>query len=203
MSEHEQTTLDETWGEMTLRRCEQCGELSADVGRTASLCGSCRIIRKRTDARERHRRTIPELRCIDCGALLQPRLGDHGGGPHPRRCTEHAADHERRRRARKEELRRYRRHGIDEATYVALLEAQAGGCAICSTDTPDSAGRSWHIDHDHRCCPGAYSCGLCVRGLLCGSCNQGIGYFQDDPVLLSLAITYLQAGPFHALKAAA
>jgi hypothetical protein len=81
---------------------------------------------------------------------------------------------------------------MSEARYLKMLGAQNGVCAICGTDTPDAAGRSWHIDHDHDCCPGQYSCGKCVRGLLCGACNQGVGYFRDDVALMKKAINYLQ-----------
>lgn len=27
-------------------------------------------------------------------------------------------------------------------------------------------------DHDHECCPGARSCGVCVRGIVCYDCNN-------------------------------
>ena len=67
-------------------------------------------------------------------------------------------------------------------------------CGVCQT--PDSGARDFHIDHDHACCPGGMTqkCGSCVRGLLCGSCNHGLGNFRDDVALLSAAIAYLQQG---------
>lgn len=34
------------------------------------------------------------------------------------------------------------------------------------------------IDHDHSCCPGATSCGECIRGILCGGCNTAFGRLE-------------------------
>lgn len=31
--------------------------------------------------------------------------------------------------------------------------------------------RAAMVDHDHDCCPGGWSCGRCVRGLICSECN--------------------------------
>jgi hypothetical protein len=52
--------------------------------------------------------------------------------------------------------------------YRAMLVNQDGVCAIC--------GRGHilgplFIDHDHACCNKKWTCGKCVRGLLCGDCN--------------------------------
>lgn len=80
------------------------------------------------------------------------------------------------------------RYGITFEQYDAMLNAQNGGCAICG-DVPKL--KSLHIDHDHSCCPGKRSCGKCIRGLLCGSCNWGIAYLKDSPLILRQAENYL------------
>lgn len=66
-----------------------------------------------------------------------------------------------------------------------LSELISEGCDLCGDDT------RLFIDHDHACCPGAKSCGKCVRGAICQHCNTGLGYFRDDPRILMAAIKYL------------
>ena len=70
------------------------------------------------------------------------------------------------------------------------LLAVRGGCACCGTAVPKS-DRGWHVDHDHKCCPGERSCGLCVRGVLCATCNVALGVVNDDVELLRALIEYL------------
>lgn len=89
---------------------------------------------------------------------------------------------------------RMRKFGLDAETYDALLLAQGGCCAICLS--PDSGPRGWHVDHDHDCCPHSrtsfVTCGQCVRGLLCHSCNLAIGGMKDDPTRLRAAADYIE-----------
>jgi hypothetical protein len=78
----------------------------------------------------------------------------------------------------------YRRtFGISADEFDAMLEAQGGGCAICGV-RPDREA-SLHVDHCH--VSGK------VRGILCISCNQGLGQYREDPALLERAAAYLRA----------
>jgi len=71
-------------------------------------------------------------------------------------------------RDRKREWGATRRHGITRLIRDWMYESQDGRCAGCGTPSPDSA---LDVDHDHACCLREFSCGACVRGLLCASCN--------------------------------
>lgn len=82
------------------------------------------------------------------------------------------------------------KYGITAERHAELLEAQGGGCGICGTTEPGGRG-SFHVDHDHACCPGIRSCGTCIRGLLCAACNTALGGFKDDPKRLLAAVAYL------------
>src|SRR6185437_1040200 len=73
-----------------------------------------------------------------------------------------------------------------------ILEEQDGACAICGEDEPTKKG--WAVDHDHGCCPGAVTCGNCIRGILCSRCNQALGLFRDDQRVLRSALRYLEEG---------
>lgn len=81
-----------------------------------------------------------------------------------------------------------KRYGLSVEDYDRILEAQGGLCAICGQAEAMKRGdTTWElsVDHDHE--TGA------VRGLLCYSCNQGVGRFRDDPHLLRMAAQYLEA----------
>jgi hypothetical protein len=79
------------------------------------------------------------------------------------------------------------RYGLTMDEYVSLAEAQGGRCAICRQPEThrDRSGsvQPLGVDHDHRTGK--------VRGLLCHSCNTALGYFRDDPALLTAAAEYV------------
>lgn len=87
---------------------------------------------------------------------------------------------EAKRRARNADLKRF--YGITLAEYEALAEAQGWRCAICR----QTSERTLHVDHDHRTGQ--------VRGLLCGTCNRGMGMLGDDAALLQRAADYVRNG---------
>jgi hypothetical protein len=92
------------------------------------------------------------------------------------------ANNARPERKRKQRDLYYRRtFGVSAARFDEILASQGGGCAICGV-TPDRAA-SLHLDHCHE--------RNLIRGILCVSCNQGLGQFRDDPGLLARAAAYL------------
>jgi hypothetical protein len=77
---------------------------------------------------------------------------------------------------------RCRRFGITPGAYLLLLLRQGKVCAICESD--DWGHKGPMIDHCH-------SSGR-VRGVLCHSCNVGIGHLRDNPATLRSAAAYLE-----------
>lgn len=77
-----------------------------------------------------------------------------------------------------------KRFGITPEQYNQMVIEQTGRCAICKTMDPGHGYAHFPIDHDH-------ATGK-VRGLLCGLCNRGLGFFRDDIEALYAAIEYLR-----------
>ena len=70
------------------------------------------------------------------------------------------------------------KYGITVEERQALLNKQGGTCAICPSTTKLS------VDHCH-------DTGK-VRGILCHTCNVGLGMFHNDVEKLRAAIAYLE-----------
>ena len=76
-------------------------------------------------------------------------------------------------------------YGITYDNYEEQLARQGGTCYICRGGT---SKRHFAVDHDHKTGE--------PRGLLCGTCNNVLGKFRDDPARFRRAAAYLDNPPF-------
>lgn len=132
----------------------------------------------------------PPLVCPQCGGDVPARVGK---GRQRTYCSDKCAEAfnywKKQARKLRNQLRPY---GLTVEQYQHLLADQDGRCAICRSSEPGGRG-GWNIDHDHSCCPDKSSCGECIRGLLCWSCNLMLGNASDDPIRLRAAAEYVEA----------
>jgi hypothetical protein len=84
----------------------------------------------------------------------------------------------RRESQRKDHLKYY--YGITVEEYNAILKRQNGRCRICKCKPKGHL----HVDHNHKTGK--------VRGLLCRSCNIGLGHLRDNPHLARIAAAYIE-----------
>jgi hypothetical protein len=135
---------------------EGCENLRATSHCRAKYCESCKIIMRNQKNRDRRvKRT-----CQNCGEELPKNLRKK----YCARCFPQV-QFERRK------LNQLKRYGLTFDDWGLMMMHQDGKCYGCG-DSLFSCG-SVHVDHDHRCCDGSFSCGICVRGLLCYRCNVG------------------------------
>ncbi|WP_434717096.1 endonuclease domain-containing protein [Paraburkholderia sp. A2RO-4L] len=154
------------------RHCLECGtSFRALCERNVYCSGTCgRTAYKR--AAKAKRRVVP---CVVCGNQFAPNSSRH------KTCSDIC------RKQQDRNVRLARHYGLSGDAFQRILKAQ-GGCAVCGTAETER----WAVDHDHSCCSGRYSCGKCVRGILCFPCNKALGLFKDSSALLARAIVYLQ-----------
>jgi len=102
--------------------------------------------------------------------------------------------------SRKKSNRKYRisSYGLTQENFDRLLDAQQHTCGMCHE--PFEEGQFIHVDHDHACCRAKNrSCGKCIRGLLCHTCNIALGHIERR---YAMARAYLDSPPVRLLVAA-
>lgn len=145
--------------------------------------------------------------CVDCKALAAKTPADTGleiapktprpaphGGPLSRRCTTHYRAHRKAQKATARTKYVARTFNLTQEEFDELWAFQGERC-VCGrkpTRQPD-------IDHDHSCCSGRVSCGLCIRGLLCRACNRDVVGRYTGVQLRALA-EYLDNPPARQLR---
>lgn len=89
--------------------------------------------------------------------------------------------------ARRKQLKH--KYGMSMDEYDALLKRQKGRCGICGTENPCGRKKvrkhltNFAVDHCH-------STGK-IRGLLCSSCNRGLGLLGDNWAIIANLRRYL------------
>ena len=81
-----------------------------------------------------------------------------------------------------------RRYGLSYKKYEEMVKSQNNKCLICGKEggSEENFGKQLGVDHDHQTDN--------IRGLLCYTCNMGLGYFKDNIEYLNIAIEYLKKG---------
>jgi hypothetical protein len=142
--------------------------------------------------------------CPTCGKEFQPRFGQQTyctsrcrrassydrdyALRHRERLTRQAREWSQKNPSRVLNAHLKRNYGITLDEFNRMLTEQGGGCAICGAREGKGKGNGvrLHVDHDH--VTGK------ARGLLCGTCNRGIGQLGDDLERVLAAVRYLQRG---------
>lgn len=158
-------TKDKKSADGRMRRCKRC---SSDVTKRWLASNPDRAREINAASKERNRERAKQQRRDRWAALAND--------------PEH-----RRLRHRRQIAKRY---NVNGEWWEAMMRRQGGRCAICGIPATD-VGRAFSVDHDHSCCPGATSCGRCVRGLLCGPCNLTLHAMEKRPDWIDRASAYL------------
>lgn len=106
------------------------------------------------------------------------------------RCHTHDRAESKRRKEAQHEARVQRTYGLGPGDYDRLYQIQDGRCFMCRRAT--GASRKLSVDHDHKTND--------VRGLLCRTCNNILGFARDDIQFFVRAISYLSNPPALLLK---
>jgi len=177
--------------------CLRCGKTFSPLSGQGPMCSTCRRHVKNGGPLERNgslitsremQKAAPEGRrwCSGCNQYRLLKFFGKDASRYYSRCKPCFRKQQRASTVA-------RKYSLPPETYAAIKHLQGGRCAICQFAT--GASKALAVDHDHKCCPPGQSCGKCVRGLLCSTCNQMLGFSRDNPALFERAIEYLANPP--------
>lgn len=101
---------------------------------------------------------------------------------HKKERAERDAKNREKLAAYEKSYRMLRVYNLTVGEWQEMFNKQKGCCAICGKHQSE-LGVTLAIDHSHETGK--------VRGLLCGNCNNGLGRFEDNVMVLQNAIEYL------------
>ena len=141
--------------------------------RTCTKCGITKPF-ERFRPNKNNKSTGLRPECRDCAAILRRaryRLDDWN-------LVKNRGWHVAHPRKHKEYMLRSK-YGLEIDYFDQMVVEQDGRCAICCR-LPE---KDLYVDHDHVT--------KTVRGLLCRTCNLGLGHFEDNPSFLERAREYV------------
>lgn len=183
-----------------IKKCEYHGILNYDevfIGSSGyRWCLHCK--NKKPSTTNILKISYTELKCKKC-KILKP-IDNFYKNSNPKNALCKLCDKKRKSEYRKRpdvrqkeyisEMTRFykKKYGITFEDYDFMFKSQNGLCAICKNpssriDKRTNKTQRLHVDHCHVTKK--------VRGLLCTKCNQGIGYFNDNILLLESCVKYL------------
>lgn len=145
-----------------MKKCSKCGEQKPLA-----------LFVKRKQSKSGHGST-----CKACAALYM--------SEYYKKNPDKAATNRSKQTLRDAGKNRFTRHKITIGEYDEMVAKFDGACWSCRV-RPATV-----IDHDHKCCSTQYSCGGCVRGVLCGQCNTALGLLRDDTTLIDRLSEYIK-----------
>lgn len=151
-------------------------------------CSRCKALKPSADfTKSKHSHTGRYSQCRSCASASKREAWASGGSERYKIAQKRVPQEKRTIRLAQRSARALEKaYGITLEDYQSLLHQQGGVCAICREATRSNAlHRRLSVDHCHET-------GM-VRGLLCSSCNNGLGRFADDPDRLASAAAYLRA----------
>lgn len=193
------------------RSCKECGRASVKSRKTEGIslgCETCRVFAEKDIARLRAYEARPEVRAKrraygerpEVKQRSQERSAIRNSKPEIKAKAK-IRNQDPEVKKKKNEQKRARRHlnyekdklrvkdwklqsfyGITLEEMTEMHSSQEGKCAICQTHVK-LLDKNCHLDHDH-------ATGH-VRGILCGTCNIGLGLLKDSKDVLKSAIEYL------------
>lgn len=157
-------------------------------------CGRCQIEKSATEF-NKNRSTKSGLQdyCRDCQKQAKKKWIEKNPGIVSELAKKYRSKDPEKYRARSRQWRKdnpeksmsidlKRKYGITYDHWKVMFDQQEGKCLVCNKHQ-NELNQKLAVDHDHKTNQ--------IRGLICCQCNRGIGYLQDDPILLRKAALYL------------
>lgn len=168
-----------------MSRCRPCNR---DYQREWRAAHPDKMSEYKSAYRERHPERVRESKRLNYARNSEAYLARNKAwrARNPDKIAEYTRNPDR----REDRLRRI--HGISLDQFHEMWNQQNGQCPICLRDLPyeylnreelKAAPVKPHVDHSHA--------DDVVRGILCSTCNQGIGMFREDPEVFARAVVYL------------